>query len=121
MDPIQKYALSRSVQLEAVYLEALLYLLYYFLVEIRITFLLFSATKNILPENFVVKERGKIIVKGKGELLTYWMEYKPNRLPPPKNKVSISDEIRLFKFDITLGPHLMRIHLVRYSTSDCEV
>ena len=105
------------MQLEAVYLEALLYLLYYFLVGIRITFLLFSATKNILPENFVVKERGKIIVKGKGELLTYWMEYKPNRLPPPKNKVSISDEIRLFKFDITLGPHLMRIHLVQYSTS----
>ena len=48
----------------------------------------------------MVKERGKIIVKGKGELLTYWMEYKPNRLPPPKNKVSISHEICLFKFDI---------------------
>ena len=105
MDPIQKHALSRSVQLEAVYPEALLYLLYYFLVEIRITFLLFSATKNILPENFVVKERGKIIVKGKGELLTYWMEYKPNRLPPPKNKVSISHQICLFKFDIMYVYH----------------
>ena len=88
------------------------YLLYYFLVEIRIKFLLFSATKNILPENFVVKERGKIIVKGKGELLTYWMEYKPNRLPPPKNKVSISDEICLFKFDI-----MYIIHIIRFWTS----
>ena len=58
-------------------------------IKIGIKYYIFSATKNILPDNFVVKERGKIIVKGKGELLTYWMEHKINRSPPPKNEVSL--------------------------------
>ena len=43
--------------------------------------------KDLLPATYVTKERGKIVVKGKGEMVTFWMESKTGRAPPPKDEV----------------------------------
>ena len=44
--------------------------------------------KDLLPPAYSVKERGKVTVKGKGEMITYWVESKANRIPPTKEDVS---------------------------------
>ena len=49
-----------------------------------------GTTKDLLPATYVTKERGKIVVKGKGEMTTFWMESKTGRAPPPKDEVCIS-------------------------------
>jgi len=41
-----------------------------------------GAVKGLLPAAYTVKERGKVTVKGKGEMVTYWVESKANRIPP---------------------------------------
>merc|ERR1711872_593587 len=41
-----------------------------------------STVKGLLPAAYTVKERGKVTVKGKGEMVTYWVESKANRIPP---------------------------------------
>ena len=41
-----------------------------------------AAVKGLLPAAYTVKERGKVTVKGKGEMVTYWVESKANRVPP---------------------------------------
>jgi len=41
-----------------------------------------GAVKALLPPSYTVKERGKVTVKGKGEMTTYWVESKANRIPP---------------------------------------
>jgi len=41
-----------------------------------------AAVKGLLPASYTVKERGKVTVKGKGEMTTYWVESKANRVPP---------------------------------------
>merc|ERR1712227_73806 len=41
-----------------------------------------GAVKALLPPSYTVKERGKVTVKGKGEMATYWVESKANRIPP---------------------------------------
>ena len=46
-----------------------------------------NTTKDLLPATYVTKERGKIVVKGKGEMVTFWMESKTGRAPPPKDEV----------------------------------
>ena len=48
---------------------------------------IFSATKELLPATYVTKERGKITVKGKGEMVTCWLESKSNRSVPSKQEV----------------------------------
>ena len=48
-----------------------------------------GTTKDLLPATYVTKERGKINVKGKGEMVTFWMESKSGRAPPPKDEVCI--------------------------------
>merc|ERR1711962_1819420 len=35
-----------------------------------------STVKGLLPAAYTVKERGKVTVKGKGEMVTYWVESK---------------------------------------------
>jgi len=45
------------------------------------------ATKELLPPAYSVKERGKMMIKGKGEMVTYWVESKANRVPPTKDEV----------------------------------
>jgi hypothetical protein len=47
-----------------------------------------SATKDLLPVIYATKERGKIQVKGKGEMTTFWLESKINRNPPQQAEVS---------------------------------
>jgi hypothetical protein len=47
------------------------------------------AVKELLPPAYTVKERGKVTVKGKGEMLTYWVESKANRIPPTLAEVRI--------------------------------
>ena len=42
----------------------------------------------MLPPAYGVKERGKVTVKGKGEMITFWVESKANRIPPAKEDVS---------------------------------
>jgi hypothetical protein len=44
--------------------------------------------KDLLPPSYTVKERGKVTVKGKGEMVTYWVESKANRIPPTKEEVN---------------------------------
>ncbi len=51
-----------------------------------------STTKELLPATYVTKERGTITVKGKGEMLTYWLESKANRSPPQKDEVRNESE-----------------------------
>jgi len=46
-----------------------------------------GAVKDLLPPAYSVKERGKVTVKGKGEMITYWVESKANRIPPTKEDV----------------------------------
>ncbi|XP_023336260.1 soluble guanylate cyclase 88E [Eurytemora carolleeae] len=46
-----------------------------------------GATKELLPPAYSVKERGKMMIKGKGEMVTYWVESKANRVPPTKDEV----------------------------------
>jgi len=46
-----------------------------------------GAVKDLLPPAYSVKERGKVTVKGKGEMLTYWVESKANRIPPTKDEI----------------------------------
>merc|ERR1712088_925285 len=41
-----------------------------------------GAVKALLPAAYSVKERGKVTVKGKGEMVTFWVEDKANRAPP---------------------------------------
>ena len=38
-----------------------------------------GAVKALLPASYTVKERGKVTVKGKGEMTTFWVESKANR------------------------------------------
>ena len=47
------------------------------------------AVKELLPPAYTVKERGKVTVKGKGEMLTYWVESKANRIPPTLAEVRV--------------------------------
>ena len=44
-----------------------------------------AAVKGLLPAAYTVKERGKVTVKGKGEMITYWVESKANRIPPSED------------------------------------
>jgi len=44
-----------------------------------------AAVKGLLPAAYTVKERGKVTVKGKGEMITYWVESKANRIPPAED------------------------------------
>ena len=48
----------------------------------------FSATRDLLPVIYATRERGKIQVKGKGEMTTFWLENKANRNPPHQSEVS---------------------------------
>lgn len=38
-----------------------------------------ETTRNFLPDNYKVAERGEIEVKGKGSMKTYWLEFRENR------------------------------------------
>jgi len=46
-----------------------------------------AAVKGLLPASYTVKERGKVTVKGKGEMITYWVESKANRIPPAEEDI----------------------------------
>jgi len=46
-----------------------------------------STVKGLLPASYTVKERGKVTVKGKGEMVTYWVESKANRVPPVEGDI----------------------------------
>ena len=46
-----------------------------------------AAVKGLLPAAYTVKERGKVTVKGKGEMITYWVESKANRIPPAESDI----------------------------------
>jgi hypothetical protein len=46
-----------------------------------------NTTKELLPAAYTTKERGKIEVKGKGEMTTYWVESKSNRKSPSKAEI----------------------------------
>lgn len=46
-----------------------------------------SALANLLPTAYEKEERGKIEVKGKGEMTTYWIKGKSGRTPPTKEEV----------------------------------
>ena len=49
-----------------------------------------AAVKGLLPASYTVKERGKVTVKGKGEMVTYWVESKANRIPPSEDEIQAS-------------------------------
>merc|ERR1712123_531973 len=46
-----------------------------------------GAVKALLPAAYTVKERGKVTVKGKGEMVTFWVESKANRIPPTEEEL----------------------------------
>jgi len=46
-----------------------------------------GAVKGLLPAAYTVKERGKVTVKGKGEMVTFWVESKANRIPPTEEEL----------------------------------
>ena len=45
------------------------------------------ALVNLLPTAYEKEERGKIEVKGKGEMTTFWIKGKSGRTPPTKEEV----------------------------------
>merc|ERR1712025_1232469 len=47
-----------------------------------------GAVKALLPAAYTVKERGKVTVKGKGEMIPYWVESKANRVPPTEEELN---------------------------------
>ena len=47
-----------------------------------------STTADLLPTAYEKEERGKIEVKGKGEMTTYWIKDKSGRTPPTKEDVN---------------------------------
>ena len=51
-----------------------------------------STVKGLLPAAYTVKERGKVTVKGKGEMVTYWVESKANRIPPTEEELNAALE-----------------------------
>jgi len=51
-----------------------------------------STVKGLLPAAYTVKERGKVTVKGKGEMVTYWVESKANRIPPTEEDLKAALE-----------------------------
>ena len=51
-------------------------------------FNIFSVVAGLLPKAFTVTERGKVTVKGKGEMVTFWVDSKANRVPPSREEVS---------------------------------
>ena len=68
-----------------------------------------NTTKDLLPATYVTKERGKIVVKGKGEMVTFWMESKTGRAPPPKDEVNMSF---IFNHDLKKKIHYTYIILL---------
>lgn len=42
-----------------------------------------ETTRDFLPSNYKVSERGEIGVKGKGSMKTYWLEFRENRASIP--------------------------------------
>jgi len=50
-----------------------------------------DALANLLPTAYEKEERGKIEVKGKGEMTTYWIKGKSGRTPPTKEEVMPKD------------------------------
>ena len=46
------------------------------------------ATADLLPSAYEKEERGKIEVKGKGEMTTFWLTNKSGRTAPLKEEVS---------------------------------
>merc|ERR1712126_651430 len=46
-----------------------------------------GAVKGLLPASYTLKERGKVTVKGKGEMVTFWVEGKANRIPPMEEDI----------------------------------
>merc|ERR1719153_1488999 len=46
-----------------------------------------GAVKSLLPASYTLKERGKVTVKGKGEMVTFWVEDKANRIPPMEEDI----------------------------------
>ena len=51
-----------------------------------------GAVKELLPAAYTVKERGKVTVKGKGEMVTFWVESKANRIPPTEEELKAALE-----------------------------
>ena len=49
----------------------------------------YSVLANLLPTAYEKEERGKIEVKGKGEMTTYWIKGKSGRTPPTKEEVCL--------------------------------
>ena len=62
-----------------------------------------QTTRNFLPNNYKVAERGEIEVKGKGSMKTYWLEFRENRaaLSHPAIQASIENlsPIRAIEFN----------------------
>ncbi|TRY74542.1 hypothetical protein TCAL_16825 [Tigriopus californicus] len=52
-----------------------------------------KATKELLPSSYVVKERGTVNVKGKGEMTTFWVKSKANRISPSKDEARLTVNI----------------------------
>ena len=50
----------------------------------------YSALVDLLPTAYEKEERGKIEVKGKGEMTTYWINGKSGRTAPTKDEVRIT-------------------------------
>ena len=48
---------------------------------------LISATNDLLPDKYTTRQRGKVIVKGKGEMYTYWLDSREERKVPGKMEV----------------------------------
>ena len=46
-----------------------------------------SATNILLPAEYITRKRGKIHVKGKGEMCTYWLDSRRERNVPSKMEI----------------------------------
>ena len=48
---------------------------------------LYSVLADLLPTAYEKEERGKMEIKGKGEMTTFWINGKAGRTPPTKEEV----------------------------------
>merc|ERR1712150_252280 len=70
-----------------------------------------STVKGLLPAAYTVKERGKVTVKGKGEMVTYWAESKANRIPPTEEDLKAALEALQAKEAVGKRQRLRRKHV----------
>ena len=58
-----------------------------------------ESTKKFLPANYKVAERGEIEVKGKGNMKTYWLEFREKQSSAVENATSSNSPVKAIEYN----------------------